>query len=1247
MAAYTAYLNNSIFFATNIHLDKVKLLSTTVELEAGASGEFVFTIPPCNLAYGHIHKKIDDIEVYEGSNLIFAGRPYYIKQDFKLNHVIKCEGYLTILNDTVIRPFTYSGTLTGLIEEFQRQHNAQVGPDKQFQIGNITVTDRNDYLTREYTSYAKTNDRLKDLVTVYGGYPIIRKENGTLYFDWIESFTEESNQEIKLKKNILDVTQVEDSAGIVTVLIPLGAEIEDEVTGEKSRLTIKSVNGGRDYIENATGISQFGIIVDYHIWDDVTTAAQLYRKGNEWLQENSQQKLQISISTVDLADAGYNVDNYKIGQKLRVTATPHGITRRWFTCLKLRFDLLQPGQKNLTMESVVAGYIKTTRDAQDQYNRLIEKVVSNYVTNTALSNISTQLNQRIEYNTTLIEQNAQAIALKADASVVDGLGTRIAAAEAEITIQAGEIALKADMSTVTALGTRVTQAEADIDAAEAAITLKADQTVVNGLSTRVTQAEADIDAAEAAIALKASQTDLTALGTRVTAAEADIDANTAAITLKASQSDLTALSGRVTQAEADIDANAAAIALKASQTDLTALGTRVTQAEADIDAAEAAIALKASQSDVTALGTRVTQAEADINAAEGEISLKVSTSDYTGANIASLINQSASTVVINAAHINLAGSLTIGDFSSAAKTAIVSNVESVTEYYLSDVDSGLIGGSWSTTIPAWTSGKYLFVRTKTTKVDAAGTISTTETSETYDQNLTKALSDAATAVSTANSASALATGLDGSIPIVNLLPGNYWAENRYGSTWTNNGITWTVYWDGTIKATGTATDNSWFYLTGNIMNTDVPVLTVDDEKDYVLSGCPSGGGNTKYMLIAQATQEGTTPSGSSGTIYTDTGSGVAITNKPMYICVIAGIASGYTCPSGGITFKPMLEVGNKKHKYVSTHIGIGALQDKTVQSTAQCYYRSTTSTAPTISASTSIGTAEDTSNAWEYVMPRPKKNCYFFTCEKYTYADGSVSFSTVRHMANITYSSLWCNANDATCIDGAAIYTGSITAAKIDVQDLFSQAITATNLTITGGSINMETDNNSSYITMYNGLTSTVGLKTEIGANKIVKSGYANGAKQVESIMSSSGVRANSYMTGSGTSSSVQQYTELTYNHIYTDGYIQAEGKGTFGALNSGLFKIKQVTVLNQQSLAGDAYSGASVTFTPDTGYTAIGIAGWAVTTTDGGNYARYMNVWALRLASATQIYYSICNTGTNTRTVTLYAYVLELKTTA
>jgi hypothetical protein len=86
----------------------------------------------------------------------------------------------------------------------------------------------------------------------------------------------------------------------------------------------------------------------------------------------------------------------------------------------------------------------------------------------------------------------------------------------------------------------------------------------------------------------------------------------------------------------------------------------------------------------------------------------------------------------------------------------------------------------------------------------------------------------------------------------------------------------------------------------------------------------------------------------------------------------------------------------------------------------------------------------------------------------YRYKNGS--FKSMAQIASETAA--WAYDNNATYIDGGNLYAGTvtaysiaakaITAEKIDIDDLFSQNITATNLNITGGSINIETSSETS-----------------------------------------------------------------------------------------------------------------------------------------------------------------------------------------
>ena len=66
----------------------------------------------------------------------------------------------------------------------------------------------------------------------------------------------------------------------------------------------------------------------------------------------------------------------------------------------------------------------------------------------------------------------------------------------------------------------------------------------------------------------------------------------------------------------------------------------------------------------------------------------------------------------------------------------------------------------------------------------------------------------------------------------------------------------------------------------------------------------------------------------------------------------------------------------------------------------------------------------------------------------------STAAAEATKIANATNEQIasWCAENDKTLIDGAKIYTKSVTALQINTDDLFSQNLTATNLHVTGNS---------------------------------------------------------------------------------------------------------------------------------------------------------------------------------------------------
>ena len=151
----------------------------------------------------------------------------------------------------------------------------------------------------------------------------------------------------------------------------------------------------------------------------------------------------------------------------------------------------------------------------------------------------------------------------------------------------------------------------------------------------------------------------------------------------------------------------------------------------------------------------------------------------------------------------------------------------------------------------------------------------------------------------------------------NLISYPYFRDACSGYPYTVAGVTYTLNKDGTVTAKGTATANAWYsfslshypYAPNGAFG--LPAGT------YTLSGCPSGGSSTTYRInfAAYSVDDGTTGLGNS---VADYGNGATVTlTQPALVRIEALICNGYACPSAGITFKPMLEVGGVAHTFAS------------------------------------------------------------------------------------------------------------------------------------------------------------------------------------------------------------------------------------------------------------------------------------------------------------------------------------------
>ena len=369
--------------------------------EVNKSGSFVFSIPSKHGYYNMIQKMKSIITVYKGEELIFRGRVINEAISFFKEKSFTCEGELGFLLDSIQRPFTFEGTPAELLNKLITEHNSQVEESKRFTVGTVTVTGNISITNEEYES---TFDNLQEkLIGVFNGYLFITGDkDGNRVISWYETSPYRSAQVIQFGENLLDFTKTNRAEGIATAIIPLGYEIENPTTGEKSRLTIANVNNGVDYVYNADAVSLYGWIFKVETWDDEEDASNLKRKGEAFLVEKIKQSITLELSAIDLSLMDHSIGAFRLGDYIPIVSEPHGLNDN-FVLEKQSIDLLKPDNDKITLGYSFASFTDTSVSANKSIFKTVETIRANYVTNAVVTSHVNHLQSAIDQSNQSIQ----------------------------------------------------------------------------------------------------------------------------------------------------------------------------------------------------------------------------------------------------------------------------------------------------------------------------------------------------------------------------------------------------------------------------------------------------------------------------------------------------------------------------------------------------------------------------------------------------------------------------------------------------------------------------------------------------------------------------------------------------------------------------------------------------------------------------------------------------------------------------
>ena len=348
------------------------VLNGKVTKTANCADSFTFTIYPQNRNAARIHRMTSMIKVVRDGEIIFTGRPVSFSEGWEGQKAWKCEGILALLNDTILRPYSYTGSVRGYLEKLINSHNGAVESSKQFTLRTVTVTDPNDTIVRSNSDYVPTIKELLDKTVGYmGGYLVTEISNGTIYIDYLADSTDGTAQTIEIAKNLIDFKREQDAGSVATAIIPLGAK--DEETGEY--VTIKSVNSGVDYLADSDTEAEYGLIYTTEKWDDVTVPSNLLRKAQARLAEIAESIPKITLTAIDLSTVDQSIDPIRMLDYVTVKDDTHSASGRYLITERV-YNISAPENDRISFggaQKTISGYSaksreKAERESEKAYN---------------------------------------------------------------------------------------------------------------------------------------------------------------------------------------------------------------------------------------------------------------------------------------------------------------------------------------------------------------------------------------------------------------------------------------------------------------------------------------------------------------------------------------------------------------------------------------------------------------------------------------------------------------------------------------------------------------------------------------------------------------------------------------------------------------------------------------------------------------------------------------------------------------
>lgn len=399
------YADGSLVY--NNRLPAYKLLALQSTHGLNKSGTATFTMPTGHPAYNSFVSYRTVVTLYENGVLRFRGRSLYPDDDIYNSRTITCEGERGFLRDGIIRPYLFQDTPAAIFAQALELYNADVDPFKRFTLGEVTVTDANDYIRLESTNPQTFAVFYEKLVERCGGYITFSDDGaGGRAMNWLAEIGTQSDQAIEFGSNLLEFARSGQSQELYTAIRPYGAQLEDG-----SRVTIESVTeDGADWIQDDEAVALRGRIMATVTWDDVTNPANLLTKCRQWLAEHRLAITSLQLSAADLSRFGRNIKTYNVGDRVPVRSKPHQVDD-FFQLTDRSIDWLNSAGGNVSLgksaASLAGADVAGDRKSQGALEKVKHEITTNYT-----NGIAAAIQEATLTLSSIIQQTSDAIMLQ-------------------------------------------------------------------------------------------------------------------------------------------------------------------------------------------------------------------------------------------------------------------------------------------------------------------------------------------------------------------------------------------------------------------------------------------------------------------------------------------------------------------------------------------------------------------------------------------------------------------------------------------------------------------------------------------------------------------------------------------------------------------------------------------------------------------------------------------------------------------